>query len=361
MNKKMKKVKILRVKVKKGKIQRKKIPAIYRTAVIVVLAILALSSLYSAAAITGDEAKTMEKTVPVVSYSQNANFNYIAHLINNTVYDFTTIHPGRATIFKQITDYFEMSISYQFNCAQATTISGSYTLIAEIQTEDNIWTRTYTLTPQTTFSNDSFDIDFDLNLAYYESILSDINNEIGITATNPTLAIICKITLTSETPEGNIFEYFEPTLSIPLTGNIININNPLSQRETGQLTEKVKVNIPEEDVSGERNGSLLLAGLFALPILPVAIFTQNDDIKLSQIDKQIKKIKKKYGEWIVEVNKLPRRPDNAEVIHMRSMDDLVKISEELGKPVITYKSHSQGYAFIIFDENIHYIYLITDN
>ena len=359
MNWKIKQIKILRVK--KGKIERKKIPTMYRTAVIVVMGILALSSLYSAVAVTGEEATTMEKSVPVYSYVHTGNFNYIAYLNNNTVYNFTTIRPGQATIFKQITDHLDMTFNYKFTGDQPTTISGSYTLIAEIQTEDNLWTRTYTLIPKTTFVNNSFNLNFELNTTKYEAIVAAINNEIGITATNPTLVIRCEITVSAKTSAGVAYNSFTPTLTIPLFGNILEINGGLLQTKNGELTETIKVNIPEEDVSGERTGSLVLAGVFFLPIIPVALFTQNDDTKISQIDKQIKKIKKKYGEWIVEVNKLPKRPEGSELIHMKSMDDLVKISEELGKPVINYKSESQGYAFIVFDENIHYIYLLKDN
>ena len=354
-------MKKIRIKIKKPNLKKIKIPLKIRAAILLILGILVISSLYSATAVTGEKAKTMEQSIPIVTYSHTNSFNYVAHLMNNTVYDFTTITPGQATIFKKITKYLDMSINYKFNCDQATTITGSYTLTAEIQTEDNLWTRTYTITPRTTFNNKTFQLNFQLNTSTYENIVSTINNEIGITATNPTLLIKCKITISTPTPNGNIYDTFTPTITIPLTGNILEINGALTQTKTGELTEKTTINIPAEDISEERNNSILIAGLFFIPIIPVYLFTENDTTKLTQTQKQVKKILKKYGEWIAEVEKPPKTPIGQEKINIRSIEDLIKISEEIGKPVIHHETNDETHTFHVIDENIHYEHILSLN
>ena len=41
---------------------------------------------------------------------------------------------------------------------------------------------------------------------------------------------------------------------------------------------------------------------------------------------------------------------------------VIKIGEELRKPVMKYKSDSKEYyVFIIFDENMHYLYILSGN
>jgi len=46
---------------------------------------------------------------------------------------------------------------------------------------------------------------------------------------------------------------------------------------------------------------------------------------------------------------------------MKSIDDLIKISEELGKPVIYYESDDDGtYSYFVLDENVHYKYALYD-
>jgi len=85
--------------------------------------------------------------------------------------------------------------------------------------------------------------------------------------------------------------------------------------------------------------------------------------ELVDLENAIKKAIEKYGiEGIVKVDHLPKRPIGTEVVHMNSMDDLIKISEELGKPVINFKTKSSGaYAFVVLDENIHYAFILGDN
>jgi len=51
---------------------------------------------------------------------------------------------------------------------------------------------------------------------------------------------------------------------------------------------------------------------------------------------------------------------NAKIIPMKTLDDLIKISEGLGKPVIYYND-GKKHTFHIFDENIRYEYILSDN
>ena len=75
----------------------------------------------------------------------------------------------------------------------------------------------------------------------------------------------------------------------------------------------------------------------------------------------MKKINKKYNEWIVEVDTPPKRPLGAEIITMKSLEDLMKISEELGKPVIYHVSNSEGtHSYYVLDEAVPYKYVLYD-
>ena len=52
---------------------------------------------------------------------------------------------------------------------------------------------------------------------------------------------------------------------------------------------------------------------------------------------------------------LPKRPMKTEVLRVKTIDDLVKISEELGKPIIFYESEDKTtYSYYVIDEDIFY-------
>lgn len=344
------------------KIKRKKIPAKIRMPLILILGILTISSLFFAGvvAVTPEGPETIEQKIPICSYNQNSRFNYVVYLTNNTVYETTTLLPGQATIFKKITDYIDASFDYSFDISCQSTIRGSYTLVAQIQTD--IWTKEYTIAPKKEFDTNSFTAQFDINISHYENILHQINEEIGITAQEPKLIISCRITTRAVADQGVIYESFAPTIDIPLNGNIIEINGNLSQVKTGALEKTYEIPNPEKNHDTGSTNSLVVAAVFFMPIIPLVTFTKNDYTTLSKTEKEIKKIMKKYGEWIVEVDKPPRKPVGLETIYVKNMDDLVKTSEELGKPIMHYASTlGKIYTFHVLDSTAHYEYILSED
>ena len=65
-----------------------------------------------------------------------------------------------------------------------------------------------------------------------------------------------------------------------------------------------------------------------------------------------KQITKKYGEWIVKANTNPKT-QLTNTIPITSIQDLSKISEELGKPIIQFSDENEK-------KPIHIYYIIDD-
>ena len=343
---------------KKIKIKRKKIPLKIRMSVIVLLGVLTLGSLVSAVAVSSDEQPaTIQKNIQLCEYAQQGRFNYIVHLKNNTVYGAAVLYPGQATIFKKITDYITASFGYGFDIDCSATIQGTYKLIFQLQTD--IWSKEYVIIPKTNFDTDNFSIIFEINTSYYENIIKTINDETGVQAQKPMLNITCEITINAQTEEGNIYETFTPELSILLNGNTIEINNDLVQTKIGSLQTTIQT--PASNEKQGNNNSLVTAAIFFIPIIPIAVFTRNDYTSPSETEKQLKKIMKKYGEWIVEVDKPPKRPFNTEIVQCKTIEDLMKISEEIGKPVLHSASEDNTHTFYVLEETMHYQYVLSGN
>lgn len=343
----------------KIKFRRKKIPVKIRIPIIAILTILVIGSFVSAFAATMEQPNTTEKTITLCRYAQEGQFYYTVYLKNNTIYNKTILQPNEATIFKKITDHIDASFNYNFNSYCNHTISGSYTLIAQIKTD--IWEKEYNLIPKTTFNTDNFNIKFPINVTHYENIIKNITNEIGITAQNPLLNITCIITTTAKTDQGYIYDYFTPKLTIPLQKNIIEIKGNLTQTKQGALQTTIKTTAPEENKNSAINISVTTAIIFLIPLIPFAVFTENDYTKPTKTEKTVQKIKKKYGEWIVEID-TPPKLTRVETIKTKSIDDLVKTSEEIGKPILYhYISESDAekkHVFYVLDDLTCYIYTL---
>jgi hypothetical protein len=348
---------------KEGMINMKKIQKNLRLAVIAILGILLIVSTYStySAYAAHQQPITTEESISVAEYTHTGTFNYVAYLKNNTVYNTNILYPGQGNIFKKITDHINASLAYRFSCSQVADIDGSYEITAMIQTD--IWSKGYIVTPKTTFSSDgsnaNFNTNFPIDYITFESIVSQINNETGVNAGEPTLIMKCNIDITAKTNNGTVYDSFTPSLSIPLRTNIIEINGNenLTQYESGVLEGTQEIT---QQVSIEQSIYWGLTSVVFLVILAVFLmFTKSDKATISKTERRVKKILKKYGEWIVEIDKPLEIISNIHIVKTKAIEDLIKTSEELGKPVIHYLSIKDGNnIFYVLDDKIRYQFTI---
>ena len=343
---------------KKIAVKKKNIPKTIRVAVTAILSIILLFSIYSLYA-ASQLPQTTKETITTCEYSHNGYFNYVVYLKNNSVYNTSILYPGQGAIFKKITDHINGSFTYQFQCNTPATTQGSYTVVAQIQTD--LWEKEFSIVPTTSFNatnaSTSFTTTFPIDFTRFENVVNEINEETGVTAGDPTLRIICTVHLFAETEQGDIIDSFAPFLSIPLGGNIIEIGGSLSQSKAGSLEETRDVVQPE--VVTQRNTWFIIALVVIITLSMFLLLTKTKSTEATE--KLLKKIHKKYGEWIVDVEKPLKRSLGAEVVSMKSLEDLVKVSEELGKPILHYTAStgsSKQHLFYVLDENTQYEYIL---
>lgn len=336
-----------------------------KTVKLTAIGIIAIFILFSAVSAYNLSQKPTEETKSniVLTHSQTGNYNYKVYLKNNTVYDGKEyLTPGEGEIFRKLVDSINASFSYNFQISQPADISGSYTISAMIQTA--YWTKTYTLVNTTTINVDnrnrySFSESFRIEYSFYEQVIDDITNETGVSVQNPNLIIKCNIQLTADTGEETIPQTLNPSLNVSLREETIDISDSLILRSSGSRTEQETIKHPE--ISEEKNKWTNIAMILIILSIIVFAVTKTEKKPLSKIKKKLNRIKKKYGEWMIEIKKQPSKI-GADVIPVESMDDLVKLSEEMGKPIIFYNNSTETiekYNFYVLEEKNHYLYTLS--
>lgn len=340
----------------KIKTKRKLVAKNIRIPIVAVLSLIIIISSYSAYA-TSQQPTTIEKTVPIKTYTQTCNFDYTAFLLNNTVYESKIIRANEEkTIFKKITDHVDGFITYNFNSNKIITINGQFTILAKLETD--LWSKTYTIIPKTEFKTNYFEAEFPINYTNFENILNQINEEIGVVAQNPVLIIECDIGLTETSNEKTTFVSFTPSLNVSLGGSTLEISGDLRQTDSGNIEE---IQTIQQPVNTNQMATLIFVSIFsAIMLMGFLLFTKNETIETIKIGKQLNKIMKKYGEWIVDVEKPLKISLDSEVVSCKTIEDLMKISEELGKPVIHHELDNSIHTFHILDETVHYQYILSD-
>lgn len=100
--------------------------------------------------------------------------------------------------------------------------------------------------------------------------------------------------------------------------------------------------------------------ILLLALLGLIFGTQKAEV--DPIVKELKKIFKNHGTRLVALDSDTIAPDE-HLSKVHSIDDLVRISDELGKPIV-YK-HSNDYKentrFWVFDENRYYVFDLKES
>ena len=336
---------------------RIKIPPGVRKALIVVFIILFIVSIAAAVnSLTG--VKTIEKKVPICNYEQFGAFNYIAYLKNNTLYNKTYLLPKEGKIFREITDHINASFTYLFNSDKTYQIEKAYYQVTPYIKTD-IWEKKCDeIIKKTTFKKTPINIKFPVNYTHYEKIVREINNETQVTPRDSTLVYKCVIDLKAKTGFNNIDEKFTSYLNVSLNKKIITFNENLSKIKPGAIFETKEIIINNSGATGSWTTSALF---FLILLIALALFTVEETKLLSRQEKELRQIEKKYGEWLVKIDE-PIRDYDAKIIQMKSMNDLIKISEEIGKPIMHHippREQTQKHTFYIIDNSIFYKYEIT--
>jgi hypothetical protein len=334
---------------------------IKRNARIIAIAFLSTIILFSLITAYGayQEPTTINQKIVTYEYTQNGIFDFTVNLKNNSWSNKTTIKPGEEIIFKKIVDGINVSLIYIYQANEIAENNGEYLFIANVKTDQ--WEKDYIIISKTNFYSDKnnagFTINFPIDITYYENIVNEIDNQLGIKSNNPTLNLKCNVIMSSITSKGVINESFSPSITILLGKNTLEFENNLVQSQKGALTEEKQVFL--QNVIDKRNILLASLVIFISILFVFMIATKNDNKKYS-MEKSLNKIKKKYEKWIIESDKIPLF-NTIKTVSVKSINDLIKTSVEMGKPVIHYRQLSnpkEFHVFYIFDESITYEYVL---
>jgi len=326
-----------------------------RQIILLTLSILLLISLI-ATILAYQTPTTTQETTKVAEYQQTSSYTYLVYLKNNTLYEMPLLLPNQGIYFKQIIDNITASITYTYQSDVPGTISGNYSIYAEIKTD--LWTKKYPLTNQTSFTNTdqtmTFTKEFPINYSFYDDAVEQINKETGTTAPNPIVILHTNIRLTQTTPQGNIHAQFSPELTMTLTQKTIELSENLTSRQTGALTRQTT--LYHESVLLQRNILTIITFSFTILFGVLFLVTTTISEQKTETEKIIKKIYKRNGEWI---HKTTTPPPTAlqHLLRFSSIEDIIKISEDLNKPLLHYiASNPTRHLFYVLDATTTYLF-----
>lgn len=322
--------------------------------VIVIISILIFSYLiYKEAYNPGFE----EQTRAVYSYKNIGSINYSVYLKPNNLYTQSRLEEGKLYITEFI-DYIDINLNYEFTGERAADIKGDYNITAKVkgftgggEGVTNIWEKDFPIVQHNRINTNDAKISINenvkLNLNEYIAFAKEIKEATKINS-QTSLTLSMNVNIKGVTDKGAFEELIVPNLVIPLDVMMFEISGDNIIDKPGAIEETIQVQ------QAVNNNLIIIYGiiLFILVIaLIILIFFTTIAPKKDPLEKEINRIFKKHGDRLVALNS---DIDVKKATIVRSIEDLVKISDDIEKPILyRYRADYKGISkfYVIHDDN----------
>lgn len=302
------------------------------------------------------------------SYNHKSNISYEAFLKPNILYD--TDRLGEDQIyFTEYTDYIQVAFQYEFAGGRASDIEASYRISAMVEgytgsdKVQTIWQKEFPLVHETKMNTHDKSLSIIKDLPVQLNTYNEFSKMVAETSkvsSQSNLSVVMYINIKVKTDTGNIVEdLFQPMLVIPLNTNyfVISKNVPPEKPGTIENTEKIRI-------QADLNKVILYSIIIVLSIaglIFLIFFTINLPVK-SQLEISLSKIFREHGSRFVALESEIIK-EYGDYIKVHAIDDLVRISDELEKPILyNYTgNYDDIHLFFILDGPVMYVFNLQES
>lgn len=297
-----------------------------------------------------------EQTISLYNYNNKGLINYEVFLKPNNLYKHNKLGEGELYI-TEFVDYINANLNYEFIGEREAEIKGDYNIIAKVKgltgegdKITNIWEKDFPVTQYKRINTIGDKVlineNVKLNLREYNTFVKEIKEVTKINC-ETVLILSMNINLSGTTDRGTFEDSISPNLIIPLDATMFEITRNNIIDEPGAIEEIIRVRLPV-------NRNLIIGYGITLSILVISIlfliFFTEQKPNIDPLKKEINKIFNKHGDRLVSLSSDVLIKDS---INVKSIEDLVKISDEIGKPIL-YR-YNEDY------KEINKFYILSDN
>ena len=183
-----------------------------------------------------------------------------------------------------------------------------------------------------------FTINFPLDINAYIADMAIIQQEVGFTSQASSLTLQATVHTTGQAAAGPSFDKtFVQSITTNLNTGVLTWTTALAQSDSGTIQAPKQVNTAAR-LLGLPVIIIRIASLCVLFIIAILlglyfwVFRQKAGVALNQ-SMQSRQFNQKYKEFIVEVQEWPQRGIGENILTVNSLDELIKVSQAMLKPV----------------------------
>ena len=180
-----------------------------------------------------------EQAVAVVNYEHRGEFDYLVYLKPNSLYgplqpqEEETDQETAPVFFRNIIDEAWLAFSYDFSSGQSLSSITNKVVVSAIAENPGMWQKEIPILEET-HGGQQVSVDFPLDLESLQSVVEDIEQEIGLRGYQNQLIIRAAVHTTAETAGGRTIEDdFSHEITVAVQAYTLKLEGSLKRSDTG--------------------------------------------------------------------------------------------------------------------------------
>ena len=301
--------------------------------------------------------KTMQKenmrtsTKEIYKYTNKFNYDYKVNLISNKYMTNDEIKDKNLAYVTDLIDNIKLNLNYDYSANKNSEIKCTYSVVGLMQAvyvkngdEQKIWEKEETILneKEITSASDNIQIAEKLKLDLKEKneLINNFKQQLGMTV-EAKYTVKLKLKVATSIDGQEIEDEISPFINIDLAEKTTKISGENDLENTEYISKEYKI--------AEKSSTAKMIGYIVLIIVSIVILRKVSTFKVANVVRneykyELNRILKICQDKIVQVSTKPN-DEEIEVVYVKDFGEIVKVSEELFKPILYYNANENEEAW----------------
>ncbi len=347
---------------KKAKTKLRKSTRYFYIVVAVVMFAISATTLFGSF-LGGRTTKTKEE---IYKYTNNYNYNYQVNLLKNKYIEQSSLGMNEIAYVTDLIDNINLNLKYNYTSNEKSTIKYTYNIkgiLNGVYTRDGeeqkVWTREYILkqSEENTIIDKNLEINENiiLDLKEQNKLVKDFEQEIGISI-DAKYNVVLEVKTDTQISGEDVPNKYTNILSIDVGRKTTTIKGENNKEDTQYVSKEIEHTSEAKSVSKVISGIIFAISVIMLHYITTRTVAMNKT--KNEFRQELNRILRLCQDKIVQVNN-DLEIDTSNVIDVKDFGEVVKVSEELFKPILYWISPRDDEAwFIVMSHGVSYRYIL---
>lgn len=344
--------------------QKNRIRKSTKYAYIIIAVVLLITSLSSLGKNLSEE-NVKTRTKEIYNYTNKFDYDYKVNLIENKFMKNEEITDKTIAYVTDLIDTTDFKLNYEYIADKESDLQCTYSVIGKMQVvytkdgeEQKIWEKEETVLEEKQLNeySDKISINENLSLDLKEKndLLAEFKQQMGMTV-DAQYTITLKINVKTTIEDKEVNSDYNPTIQVDLAEKTSKISGENNLEDTQYISKEYNVSSPKNVFIIIIDAILLV---IAIALLKYVTKSKATNRVRNEFRQELNRILKICQDKIVQVRNKPV-DKTGDVVLVKDFGEIVKVSEELFKPILYYFDVQKEEAwFSVMSGNTTYRYIL---